>query len=181
MSQDAFSIRQILLYSTLTALSLIVLLWAASSLIAASHALQSSRSEIEECRNIADDIRRLRSQPRIASQQIESPQRMLQRISASIGVASIPPQALLSVSPTEPIRIGSTHYRQRATQLILDGVTLRMLAEFSSSLEKGGNGLYLRDLILTRSDSDGVNASKDEETWDARLTLTQLIYSPTSQ
>lgn len=78
----------------------------------------------------------------------------------------------------DSVRLGNTDYKQRQTQVRIDGIELGRLSGFQSALNER-EGLYLRDLILTPG--EGTNASIATEVWDARLTLTQLIYSPTSQ
>lgn len=159
--------------------SFLVMSWSVGELRSANRSLTDSSASLRACRKLGFEISQLTSQPRMASFDVESPQQMIQHVTDSISRAEIPRSALVSVLPSEALRIGSSDYQQRQTQLQLRGVSLPLLAEFYNALEIE-NGLYLRDIILTEGTDNSI-ASNGSEIWDARLILTQLIYSPTSR
>lgn len=155
------------------------LVWSMSQMRAASRQMSESQEHRDECRYMDREISRLGSHPTIASLEIESPQAVIERVSQAMLQANIPPSSLISISPSEASRIAATNYQQRQTQLVLRGISLPLVASFFNALQSSV-GLYLRDIDLTVA-SDDRNASNGVENWDVRLTLTQLIYSPTSR
>ncbi|MEM7475740.1 MAG: hypothetical protein AAF483_12175 [Planctomycetota bacterium] len=158
--------------------SLVVFLWCLSEYRAARRNLSVAAENLEECQDLGAKIAAWNTRPLVASLDATSSQELTQQITACVRQANIPARALKSISPMDSVRLGNTDYKQRQTQVRIDGIELGRLSGFQSALNER-EGLYLRDLILTPG--EGTNASIATEVWDARLTLTQLIYSPTSQ
>jgi hypothetical protein len=124
---------------------------------------------------MTSEIERLNNAPRIASLEMESPDEISQRITSALKRLKSSATSLQSVDPQPPRRIAKSEYQIRATEVELGQVKLSDLARFITALTKDGQGLEVRDIVL----SETRTASKTSETWTARLTLTQVIYSPT--
>jgi type II secretory pathway component PulM len=142
---------------------------------AASRRIQTAQTELAQATKMTSEIERLNNAPRIASLEMESPDEISQRITAALKQLKSSATSLQSVDPQPPRRIANSEYQIRATEVELGQVKLNDLARFITALTKGGQGLEVRDIVL----SETRNASKTAETWLARLTLTQVIYSPT--
>jgi hypothetical protein len=166
------------LFVALSLLSGVVLVWSIFQLRAAHRQLNITRGATGECRSIGRSIGEIAARPEVAALVAESPQELIRRIASSLDEAGIGRESLLAVTPAEVMRIVSTDYQQRLTEVELKGVSLPMLASFYDALGSG-DGLYLNDLLLIPALPPGT-ASEGQEVWDARLTLTQIIYSPTS-
>ena len=130
-----------------------------------------------ECQRLVDDIDGFRTAPRIASLDVEPPDRIAARVTSAASDSQLSPISIVSVDPQTPVRLGRTDYQIRATQIALQNASLRQIAGFVTGLEDASSGMVVRDLSLSRSNSQGENGS---ELWNVRLTLTQMIFSPIS-
>ncbi len=130
-----------------------------------------------QCDQLVRDIEGFRRAPRIASLEVEPPDRIAARVTKAASDAQVSPASILSVDPQSPVRIGRTEYQQRATQIVLQNASLTQVAGFVTGLEEVSEGMIVRDLSLNRSLSEGDNGV---ELWNIRLTLTQMIFSPIS-
>lgn len=162
----------------LALLSLGVLMVAAmiswQAAVASSRRLADVRSELDEVRQMTGQIQRLKTAPRIASLALESPDEISVRVTSAFKEIAGKGVTLQRVDPQEPVRIGKSDYELRATGIELENVLLADLARFISALRRTGQGSEVRDIVLTEPRS----ARGSSETWQARLTLTQVIFSP---
>ena len=141
---------------------------------ASARRLGEAKEELSEATRLTADIRRLKNAPRIASLEIESPDEISNRVTASLRSLKSPTATLQRLDPQQPVRIPKTEYQIRETEVELDNIQLTELARFSADLIRSGQGLEVRDIVLSEPET----ANKSRETWLARLTLTQIIYSP---
>jgi len=130
-----------------------------------------------ECERLIDELQSFRGAPRIASLEVEPPDRIAARVTTAAAVAHLSPASILSVDPQPLVRLGRSAYQLRATQIVLQNASLEQIAGFANGLEEPSAGMIVRDMSLNRSKSLGENAS---ELWRARLTLTQMVFSPIS-
>ncbi|TWT82570.1 hypothetical protein CA13_40330 [Planctomycetes bacterium CA13] len=140
---------------------------------------RSSGATIDDAAQVqkwAREIVQARHRPRVASLEVEPPDRISRRVDVALSAAEIRPSSLLSVDPQAPSRVGRTAYQLRATQMVLQDLTLKQVILFSSALRDAENGMTVRDLSLTPR----TNPLVQEEHWNVRLTLTQMIFSPIS-
>ena len=166
--------------------SAMVLFLGAISLIVASLSLyrsakvaaQNAIDGYTECNRLVKDIEGFRSAPRIASLEVEPPDRIAARVTSAVADGKLSTSSILSVDPQTPVRIGRTEYQIRATQIVLQNASLEQVAAFVTGLEEASEGMIVRDLLLNRSPSQGENGL---ELWNVRLTLTQMIFFPISE
>lgn len=164
---------------------LIVMLIGALALIFSSVSLfrsskgaaQNAADAHAECQRLVEDIERFRHAPRIASLEVEPPDRIAARVTSAEADSELSPSSIVSVDPQSPVRIGRTEYELRATQIVLQNASLRQIAGFVNGLEEPSSGMIVRDLSINRSRMQAVDGS---ELWNVRLTLTQMIFSPIS-
>ncbi|MEM6979624.1 MAG: hypothetical protein AAF539_08125 [Planctomycetota bacterium] len=161
----------------------LVLVFSAGRWSRASRASQNALQDLRDVRQLTDEIKRIGDQPRIASLDIEPPDRITRRVQAAAAEADIADDSILRVDPQSVIRIGQTRYQIRPTLIVIDDVSLSEITHFAKALADEKNGMTVRDLTITsrapvRGRTQAVNAAG--ERWDARLTLTQMIYSPIS-
>ncbi len=148
-------------------------------------ATQADAAELQE---LSRDIVAAATKPRIASLEVEPAGRISQRVDAALSTAGIPPSKLLSIDPQVPSRLGRTAYRLRLTQIELQELTMKQITRFIAALRDPESGMVVRDFDLSPRTSDSANfeSAADDgnpasgEFWDARLTLTQMIFSPIS-
>jgi hypothetical protein len=132
-------------------------------------------ANLAEATRLTEELERFRDAPRVASLEVEPPDRIATRVTSAAAKAMLSPLSIYSVDPQPPSRISQSAYQVRATQIVLQDATLRQIVSFISSLEDSESGLLVRDLSLS-----GRNDTNDSEAWNARLTLTQMIYLPIS-
>ena len=140
-------------------------------------AAQNAANSHAECQRFVEDIKRLRNSPRIASLDVEPPDRIAARVTSAAADSELSPASIVSVDPQSPVRVGRTEYQLRATQIVIQNASLRQIAGFVNGLEEPSSGMIVRDLSINRSRVQGVDGI---ELWNARLTLTQMIFSPIS-
>jgi hypothetical protein len=160
---------------TLAGIALTTVSW---SFYRSAHESADNASEsYAEAVRISNELKQFRTAPRVASLEVEPPDRIAARVSSAAKEANLSPYSILSVDPQLPVRLNRTAYQIRATQVVLQNISLAQIAGFASGLEDASSGMIVRDLALNRS----VTASEnDSELWNVRLTLTQMIFSPIS-
>ncbi len=173
--------REVWLIGGMALASLALAIVAAGELLSANRQFESTAADLQNCERMVGEMQTLKNRPRIASLDIESPQQTIDRVLAAQQLSTIATDSLVSVSPTAPMRLGNTDYQQRLTELVFSSVPLDKLASFTRAIDENEDGLLVSQLTLTPTPNASINASNPAETWGARLTLTQLIYSPTSR
>ncbi|QDV61728.1 ubiquitin family protein [Crateriforma conspicua] len=138
--------------------------------------LTQLRSDAADVSKWASDIRAAARRPKVAALQAESPSHLAVRIEAALEQSSTAPTQLMSVEPQAPSRVPRSDYTTRTTLIELRGVTLRQLAVFARALPDPEQGMAVPQLNLTPATAN----QRNQEVWDAQLTLTQLIFSPIS-
>ena len=154
-----------------------LLLFSISFYRSAKAAAQIAFSGYLECQQLLEEIEGFRNAPRIASLEVEPPDRIAARVTTAAADSNLAPNSIVSVDPQTAIRMGRTDYQIRATQIALQNASLKQVADFVTGLEEPSSGMVVRDVSLNRSNSqseDGI------ELWNVRLTLTQMIFSPIS-
>ncbi len=145
------------------------------SMQAARRQLDQSFEDLQEARSLVADIQRLRQQPRVASLEVEPPSQIAVRVSAALQAAEIPTASLIRVDPQPAVRQGRSPYQLRATQIELQEVSLEQVIRFAHHLGDERQGMTVRDLFLSEPRTESASG----EVWDAEVTLTQMIFSPT--
>lgn len=181
MTDSRFWNRQSLLYAGLLAVSAVVLLAMSSEWLSANREFDNASQDLQRCHELVGEMTALKHRPRVASLEVESPEQTIGRVVEAQQQSQLATQSLVSVSPSEPSRLDKTEYQVRTTELMLERVALDQLHRFACALGKNGDGMVVRALTLTPETASNANASNGTELWNARLILTQLIYSPTSK
>lgn len=157
---------------------LLVFVFAIQAYLSARRNVGRTTAELREASRMLAEIHDLQTTPPTAAIHVDADELIIASISAALVAAEIPTDSLQSVSPEQPTRIAASNYQQRITRFELRSVKMLGIAHLAEYLERDSDGLLVRDLVLTPHEN--ANASTVGERWDARLTLTQLIYSPTS-
>lgn len=137
-----------------------------------------SRTNYRASRELSGKILQLRQQPSRAGLSARSSGELLRRIEQAAQSARIPQQSLSRIDPERARRVAETTYKQQSTQLELQGVSLEQLTTLLHALSSGEDAMQVSRLRFgaPRRASSGATA----ESWDAEVTLTYLIYSPTT-
>jgi hypothetical protein len=156
--------------------ALIIACLASASYYRSSYmAAKTAHEGLAEMERLLEEIDRIRRAPRIASLEVESPDRIAAKVSFAANNAELPALCIQSVEPQLPVRLDQSDYQLRATAIVLQNASLAQIAKFAIGLEDRDSGSVVRDLTLRRS-----TITSAQEHWDARLTLTQMIFSPIS-
>lgn len=140
--------------------------------------LEKEGQSLAECQGIAEQLNQLATRPKLASVDSSANQSGANQINAAIQKAGIDSISLRSVSPSPTVRLGTSDYQQRETTVSFTNVSLTQIVLFEQGLN-AGLGITLSDLTLSIPEEANATAA-EAELWDARLTLTQIIYSPKS-
>ena len=144
------------------------------SAVARSESLQN---ELDRCVSRANRIHELNQNPRLASLAVESAAAMTQRAQSAVAAASMPVGNLASVEPGSPQRLQDSDYLLRPTRIELNRTSIEQLIRFCESLTGGSRRLTVRDIELKPAQSTDPLA----ELWVADITLTELVFSPTTR
>jgi len=154
-----------------------VILFSWNHFQSAKDQVDNAMENLTECRRLTSELDRFRDAPRVASLEIEPPDRIAARVTSAAANAMLSPTAIYSVDPQSPARVARSAYQIRATQIVLQDASLSQIANFVSGLEDSESGMIVRDIALTASSP---TSESNREPWNARLTLTQMIFSPQS-
>ncbi len=170
------SLRQRLLAGLLVVLLAGAAWWNYSWMTSQRRQAQTMAQDLAVCLQAAEDIERLRAQPRVASVRDMGVQELGQRIEQAMQQAQLPSATLESVAPQSSRRVGDTPYVHKPTALSLRGATLTQLVTMLYHLTND-TGLSVRDLRLRTSRS----GTDEQPKWDAQVTVVYLLYAPTSR
>jgi hypothetical protein len=132
---------------------------------------------LDDSIELVEKLKLAQNKPRMASLEVEPPDRIASRVTIAAEIASIPSAAIQSIDPQSPVRLGQSAYEVRSIAIVLQNVTLLQTAQFAQSLQDMESGMVVSDLQLNRS----LNVGEDNvEYWNTRMTLTQMIFSPIS-
>ena len=141
--------------------------------------LSEARIDLAEVVNKIDDMERLKQAPKVAALELESPEEITNRIAKALNAAGLPASSLSEERPLDPQRIQRTDFQLRSTTIKLTPAGLPQIIKFCDALHDEESGAVVRDITLTDPQS-GATSGKQEK-WEAQLTLTQMIFSPTSR
>jgi type II secretory pathway pseudopilin PulG len=164
--------RQSILVIVMLSMLSVAAVWALGDLLEQRDLARRSGEDLQACREMAQQIRRLGKGPTIAADREMQVQELGARIDVAASQASLPGGALVSRDSLSARLVRDLPYLRKPTQLRLRGVTLGQLTRFLSHLT-GESGLWVQDLTLMNSSQPG-----PKETWDVTTTVTYLIYSP---
>lgn len=145
----------------------------------AQQRLDAVREDLGEVREKLRDIERWQQAPKVAALKLESPSEIANRVAEARKSAGLSQSALLREEPTDPQRIPRTDFEIRTTTIELAPTPLPILLRFCEALQDEETGSMVRDIRLSTPNNSAGRAGK--EAWGAELTLTQIIFSPTSR
>ena len=186
MNAQKSSLRSLILLGILSLIFLVAInFWAVSKMLASQKRFEESSQELTVSQRHAAEIQRLKYRPTIASslQESISDSEMTARLNNALAHAGLREDQLTENPSTENIASqeskpdDNNNYKQQRTDITLSGVSLTQLVQFCEFVENPQKGLVVRGLNLL---PDPSNASTSVELWNVTLTLTQLIFSPTS-
>ena len=160
-------------------LAVLVFLLAAAALWSCGYVADRRRSaltaaeSLQECRNLAGTIERIRRRPRKADDAERLSTETTGRIEKAARSAGIAGDRLLRITPEPPQRLGDTVYKEKPTQVLLKNVTLKQLTWFVHALTSGADPLHARSIRLAAPRREDTSQS-----WSAEIALTYLIYDP---
>ncbi len=149
--------------------------------------LQQARGDLTEIQQKLGQIEQLRRAPRVAALDLETPDEIVNRVAAALESAGLPQSALSDQTSSEPQRVQRSDFKLRSITIKLQPATLPQIVRFCDALRDEDTGTTVRDLTLTEPTGRANAASRPtggsyagQEKWEAELTLTQMIFSPTS-
>ncbi len=141
--------------------------------------LSLARMDLAEVVEKIEDIDRLKQAPKVAALELESPEEITNRIAKALNQAGLPASSLSEERPHDPQRIQRTDFQLRSTTIKLTPASLPQIIKFCDALHDEESGAVVRDITLT--DPQNGATSGNQEEWATQLTLTQMIFSPTSR
>jgi len=141
----------------------------------AANRLLGDVTDLTELRRRLLEIERFSQAPAVAALEVESPDRIVNRIYAALQQAGLDENVLANQTPSQPQRIERSDFTLRRVEIQLNPATVIQIVAFCDALKDESTGSVVRDLQLYEPRRVG-----SRETWRSQLTLTQVIYSPKS-
>jgi hypothetical protein len=145
----------------------------------AQQRLAEARRDLAEVARMVGEIDRLKRAPKVAALQLESPDEIINRIAAARQAAGMPQSSLLKEQPQDPQRIQRSEFELRSTEIDLAPASLPQILQFCDALRDEETGSVVRDMTLIAPQEKAKGGA--QETWETRLILTQMIFSPKSR
>lgn len=171
--------RLTILVGIMLAMMLAAAGWFTLEMLNHHSAAARAAEDLANCRLLAEQIKSLRNQSAMASDQDEAgvqQDRLVEQINAAADKAGLTGQWQDSIEHRREMRVGDTPYLRKPAVLITRGLTLAKLTALIHHLTY--DSPYTAEKILLRTPPGDESGGA----WDADITLTYLIYSPqTSQ
>ncbi len=168
--------QRLLAISTITALLLLTAFsWHRMS--AAQAEATERRVALDEVRALLDAIRDLDQRPTVVALAASSQTRVGEQVESAVDSVGLPPEALRTIDPRPPERVGDTQYLNQLTRIEINGASLRQILQLVRKLEAGNAGFRVRDLVIRAPENPGGSG----ELWNVEAVLTQTVFSPKRQ
>jgi len=167
--------RQMMLLGVMLAMGAIAVVWQVNWMRQQREQARYAAEDLFACQKIAESIASLREQPAVASEKDMGVQALGRRIETASRQAHLSGSFLEGVFPQSPRRLGDTPYVTKPTELRLRGVAFRPLLIFLYHLTDE-SGLDVRAIRLSSPRGDAA-----DDVWDTEVTLSYMIYSPSSR
>ena len=164
--------RPVLLTGLMLVLLAAVAVWSTCWMLTQRARAQAASEELNECRALAETVRRRRLRLTAADDEAMASQELSRRINQALRQARLRQEALKSKDPKMARREAGSPYLLMPTALVLQNVSLREVATFLHVLTED-SPLKVRDLRLR-----GVRDEATEDVWTADVTVTYLVYAP---
>jgi hypothetical protein len=165
--------RPFILWAVLPALLWAAAGWSALRLSEAKDLAAAAREDRVACRRLAEDIKRLRSGPALATDQQDVADETVRLIESAAASAGIATDRIVSITPGPPQRLGDTVYKEKPTHVMLLDVPLKPLVEMTYRLISGPPALRARALRLSAP-----RPGDTGDAWNVEMELSYLLYDP---
>jgi hypothetical protein len=152
--------------------------WSFYWMTSAELSAQNSAENLQICKRLADQIKKMHTQPLRAALETRTSTELAGQIETSAKTANLRQNCILQIDPQTARRLGNTAYKEQPTMVELRDVTLKQLVVFLNALTDDQSGMDVAELRLESSRDDSANAQQTEETWLAEVTLSHLIFAP---
>ena len=130
-------------------------------------------ADLDSCARSAARICQCRQSPAMAAEQERQTAATNGPIESAAKAAGVPLERIVRISHEPPRWLGDTPYKEKPTQVIMKGVTLRQFFALAGALANGPEPLALASVRLAAPGADDTG-----DLWNVELTLTYLIFDP---
>ncbi len=165
--------RTAVLLSVLAALLALATLLSYRVMIRHRAAAMTASNDLAECYKMAPEIESYRKRPAMAADQERIANETTGLIEQAARSSGISTRGLVRITPAPAHRLADTVYKEKPTQILLKGVTLRQLVSTLHRLASSKQSLYPKSLRITAPRVDDIG-----RLWTAEIVVTYLIYEP---
>lgn len=165
--------RRALLLLALAGCLALVALQAWAHLRASRHAADRARQGLVEVRRAAAKIEAARARPTRASDHERLEGEITGLIEEAAREAGIPIDRIISINPRPPRAVDETFYKEKATGVMLRGVTTEQLVRLCHHVLATDPALNVKSLRISAPRGDDTGRA-----WSVEFELTYLIYDP---
>jgi len=117
-------------------------------------------------------IQRLREVPKLAAERERPNDDLLAEVRDALAAAKVPADRWMGNDPSPAVRLPKTPYKRPSVRLLFEGVRSKQLVAFAHEIARRDTALSIRSLRLTAP------PDRRDDTWNADLVLSYLLYSP---
>lgn len=167
-----------LVIATLFAVLIVTVVVSATRLMSKSQALRDAAENLETCQTLAADIAKARQAPSRAVAKASSSMEITKQIEEAARSMNLPATTIVVIEPQAPRRIPESPYKLRVIQVDLKPLLLPEVIALLHHILQSDPTLVVSSLRL--SSSARTNDTAAVEAWTPEVTLTNLIYDPTT-
>jgi hypothetical protein len=166
--------RNLITMSSLIVLLIAALVWSYGRLSDAHGLAQRSAEDLARCAQFTKKIQQLQAKPAVARDVELQTGEFASRLETAARGAGITLDQIVRVSPEAARRVTEGPYKEKPTRLEIRSVSLQQLVALLHPLSTGERAQNVRSIRLSQPhEADRPNV------WNAEITLSYLIYSPT--
>ena len=154
----------------------VALWWCARVLDRHRQSALAATADLQVCRDLAADIRRLQERPTLADDRANPMEQLTGRIQTAVEQAGVTLDQIIRIHHQPPRRVRDTAYEERPTEVMLRRLTLRQAVGFLCGMTEQDPSLRVKAIRLTPP-----RDREDTEHWTLDATLAYLVYAPVGE
>lgn len=164
----------------LLAILAVAVVVSATRLMSKTQALRDASENLESCRKLASEISKARQTPSRAVAKASSSMEITKQIEEAARGMNLPATTIVVIEPQAPRRIADSPYKLRVIQVDLKPLLLPEVIALLHHILQRDPTLVVSSLRLSSPARSNDTTANAIEQWAPEITLTNLIYDPTT-
>jgi hypothetical protein len=165
--------KQTILHVLLAVLPLIVVGVSYSFMANQKRTASNAESNMNKCNQIFTQMKTLQQKPQLASDSKYDPAETTGLVEQAANSAGIRHGSILRITPQPFRRISKTAYKEKSTNVVLKGITLKQFVTMINTLGTNASTLKLKSITLVAPSTKDTGRK-----WNVEFVLSYLIFDP---